>query len=418
MRYPVSGASPYTAIYQSSPNGVGGGLSGWVQGLFWVASAMSLVATTTSLMAKNAFEDAASPTSGFGTWSSYVAADGLFALTNVAFLGVSIALLVLLIIWTWQGHRAVEWLSPGKRRWSSGWAIGGWFVPFASLVIPKQLIDDTERIAGAPRWQGRAVEWKSTKSSPVGKWWWGLWILSNLVLGWARVQNTGPDSLMGAGDVTRYYSMWAIGYVVAAASAACGALFVRKLSRRLTSAALLQPGYLDSGAAGAFGPAGPVHTGGPLGQTEAPWAPAAPEPAWSPLPDAPWAEDTNTAMARCEICTDLLPATASRCPRCGKDRQPTAGTQPSRPPATPAGHGGLPDAGPAARPARFSFAGPAFSGAAGVPVGATGSWAPPLPPPPASPTRGLPQVPSRRRRRARRHPLRHRLPPRRREPPG
>jgi hypothetical protein len=55
---------------------------------------------------------------------------------------VGLALCVVLIIWL---HRATTnartW---GHTRWSPGWAIGGWFIPFANAVIPWKVIHQAD----------------------------------------------------------------------------------------------------------------------------------------------------------------------------------------------------------------------------------------------------------------------------------
>ena len=65
---------------------------------------------------------------------------------------MSIVLLVcvgLLIAWTHRLYRNLEPLGFRELRFGSGWAVGGWFVPFLNLVRPKQIVNDIWR-AGDP----------------------------------------------------------------------------------------------------------------------------------------------------------------------------------------------------------------------------------------------------------------------------
>jgi hypothetical protein len=36
-------------------------------------------------------------------------------------------------------------MRPGAQRFSAGWAVGSWFVPFVNLVVPKQVVNDVWR---------------------------------------------------------------------------------------------------------------------------------------------------------------------------------------------------------------------------------------------------------------------------------
>jgi hypothetical protein len=61
-----------------------------------------------------------------------------------------------------------------RLRYTEGWAIGGWFIPFFNLVRPKQVLDDI--------WRGSAPadgdDWRRRSVTPLLHWWWGLWILA------------------------------------------------------------------------------------------------------------------------------------------------------------------------------------------------------------------------------------------------
>ena len=138
-----------------------------------------------------------------------------------------LVMFVLLIIWTWKAAKASEVLQSGPRTWRAGWAIGSWFIPFASLVIPFLVIGEVDKIAQAPRVDGRADSiWHSTSTSAIGHcWWWGH--VGALVL-WQIVTMAFPMQSAG-----RLISQSLID-VVMGLSAVFGALFVRQLSKRLS----------------------------------------------------------------------------------------------------------------------------------------------------------------------------------------
>lgn len=72
---------------------------------------------------------------------------------------VALAIFVLLIIWLYRAAKNNEALGRQNPRLGPGWAIGGWFIPVANLVIPFIIMDDVWRGAdpsiarGDPGWR-------------------------------------------------------------------------------------------------------------------------------------------------------------------------------------------------------------------------------------------------------------------------
>lgn len=56
-------------------------------------------------------------------------------------------------------------------RFSAGWALGSWFVPFLNYVRPKQITNDLWRAASRDSWV----------SLTLVNWWWGLYLASSWV---------------------------------------------------------------------------------------------------------------------------------------------------------------------------------------------------------------------------------------------
>src|SRR5262249_13965466 len=66
-----------------------------------------------------------------------------------AFAGITllltIAIIVVFIVWFHRAAKNNVALGRRRARYSPGWAIGGWFIPFANLVIPAQIAQDLWR---------------------------------------------------------------------------------------------------------------------------------------------------------------------------------------------------------------------------------------------------------------------------------
>lgn len=87
---------------------------------------------------------------------------------------------VLTIVWWHRAYRAAMAADPKGTRWSPGWAIGGWFLPLANLVIPKLVLDEIDRVSQAVRDGDRS--WRTRARTTLTGWWWGLWV-GGLILG-------------------------------------------------------------------------------------------------------------------------------------------------------------------------------------------------------------------------------------------
>jgi hypothetical protein len=127
---------------------------------------------------------------------------GLIGLLQVLlYLGTGVAFLV----WFRRAYRNLPTLGAESLRFSSGWAVGAWFVPFLNLVRPKQITDDIWR-ASDPALPARpGAVWKQQRVPALLHWWWALFILSGL-LGWAAFRSglgaTTPQELQTASAVT------------------------------------------------------------------------------------------------------------------------------------------------------------------------------------------------------------------------
>ena len=101
---------------------------------------------------------------------------------------VYLGCIVFFIRWLYRAYKNVDALRPGARRFSHGWAIGGWFVPILSLWRPKQIVNDVWW-AGTP--EGRRPDaWPGLL---LLLWWIAFWI-SNVLGRIASSMGTHADA--------------------------------------------------------------------------------------------------------------------------------------------------------------------------------------------------------------------------------
>lgn len=91
-----------------------------------------------------------------------------------------IAIIVAAVFFLMWLNRAVKNLEPlGVReyKYTSGWAVGWWFIPFANLVMPFMVVRDLWK-ASVPGLTG--TDWKDLSAGPLMGFWWATWIISNV----------------------------------------------------------------------------------------------------------------------------------------------------------------------------------------------------------------------------------------------
>ena len=160
-------------------------------------------------------------------------ADSLLLIGTVGPVVLTLLAGVPFIIWLYQAHRS-DRMDPSLLRHGSGWAIGGWFVPFLNLWRPFGMVSDVRRgIDG----QGPGL---------VQVFWWTGWIVS--LLTWNVVSGMWPGAeVVDPREYGRQLSLAAKGDAVASGIDAVTALLAILLVRQVTRIVLASPHGRRSG---------------------------------------------------------------------------------------------------------------------------------------------------------------------------
>ncbi|HET9324678.1 MAG TPA: DUF4328 domain-containing protein [Gaiellaceae bacterium] len=147
-----------------------------------------------------------------------------------------IATAVVFIRWFKRAYENVEPLG-GRRRYGTGWAIGGWFVPILNLWRPKQIANDI--------W--RATEDERSDASSLLTLWWVLFLLSNWISNMGARLTWSGDT---ADDLQASAAVYAAADSIDVAAAILAIWIVRTVTRGQTSRAGGATGDLElAGAA-------------------------------------------------------------------------------------------------------------------------------------------------------------------------
>ena len=82
------------------------------------------------------------------------------------------------LVWQHRAHANLRPLGAGELRFTPGWAVGWWFVPFANLVRPPQAVSELVR-ASDPA--GGTVEHRGRPTPRIVWVWWVIWVIGGLM---------------------------------------------------------------------------------------------------------------------------------------------------------------------------------------------------------------------------------------------
>ena len=108
---------------------------------------------------------------------------------------------IVFVIWFHRAHANLEPLGTRNLTYTSGWAAGCWFVPIMNLFRPVQIAQEIWRHSAPSPTDGENVQIEASGNSALIGFWWGAWIISN-VIGQITMRMTlavnSPESLQAA----------------------------------------------------------------------------------------------------------------------------------------------------------------------------------------------------------------------------
>jgi hypothetical protein len=99
------------------------------------------------------------------------------------------------VLWQYRAQSNLQALGTQGLRFTPGWVVGWWLIPFANLAMPPQTMSEL--------WKGSepksgAVDWKTVKLTPLLPLWWAAWLgrIVLSVIGAGVGENGNIDSLI------------------------------------------------------------------------------------------------------------------------------------------------------------------------------------------------------------------------------
>jgi len=179
-----------------------------------------------------------------GEMSSWLMIQGILALLQMP---VYLATSILFLVWLNLSYKNLYALRPSFLKFSSGWAVGYWFIPFLNLWKPFQVVREvwwesdpeipqdqmflTESLHGAPTYMGV---------------WWAFWLGSNIA---NNIAGRMFD-LEGAGNTAAAGVVFVVNAILSITAAILAIMVVRDITSR-QAARSIAVGSMEDRAAGA-----------------------------------------------------------------------------------------------------------------------------------------------------------------------
>jgi hypothetical protein len=245
--------------------------------LLGVAGAIALVSIGVLVNARSVVHDHATSSTFLATRDVRDALDAVSGVAGFFFL-VSLAIAVLWIIWMWRAATNTRLFGLARQRFGPGFAIGGWFIPLANLVIPGMQMADISR--GTP---ATAVPEGARRSTALVWWWWITFIVGRLAF-LAIPGGVRLGRIYRLSDLDTRVTLSIIGNVFVLVSAVLAILVVRRITTGQEAGAARLPDSTAMDPFRAMAAASPPPASTPP-QTPPP-APYPPAPS-PPQPSAP-----------------------------------------------------------------------------------------------------------------------------------
>ncbi|MFI1222706.1 MULTISPECIES: DUF4328 domain-containing protein [unclassified Streptomyces] len=200
------------------------GLSRAVTALLGVVIAADLFAIGTGLRVRSlwhrlATDGASDVLSGDGE-----TAERLYGIAGFTQGAALVATAVVFIIWFHRTRRNAEVFDAGVQRMGPGWAVGGWFVPFANFWFPYRVASGIWEASAQTRSDGG---WRTVPRTPLNLWW-GAWVVSLL---FSRATGRLWERAGEPEEIVRAAGLVAASDTVDIVAAVLAILFVRAVTR-------------------------------------------------------------------------------------------------------------------------------------------------------------------------------------------
>ena len=97
------------------------------------------------------------------------------------FIIINLAAIVVFLMWINRAYKNLSPLGATNLRFTSGWAVGWFFVPIMSLFRPYQVVSEIMRASNPNANTADSSSWRNLPTPTIVGWWWALFLISNFI---------------------------------------------------------------------------------------------------------------------------------------------------------------------------------------------------------------------------------------------
>ena len=168
---------------------------------------------------------------GGGVWTMAEAEANDSRVTVIATLdGLAlVAGMIAFLAWIHRVRANLPALGIEDARWSPGWAVGWWFVPFMNVFRPFQVVKEIWQASGP---EARPDSWRDASTPALLGWWWALFLLGSFASNIAfRKAMSGPET---ADEFIASSMAWIVSEVLWVIGTIPAIMVVKGIDRRQT----------------------------------------------------------------------------------------------------------------------------------------------------------------------------------------
>jgi hypothetical protein len=107
--------------------------------------------------------------------------DVLMVINGLLQFFVFIGAAVSFLMWLHRANRNLSPLGASHPEFSPGWAVGWFFIPLANIIVPYRVVKEIWVKSNPLLNEPGEESWQQSGSSSVLGWWWGIWLISNMI---------------------------------------------------------------------------------------------------------------------------------------------------------------------------------------------------------------------------------------------
>ena len=165
---------------------------------------------------------------GSASFSDARTSEGRVAAIGVLETILALALVVMWLVWQFRAHANLRALGASDLRFSPGWVVGWWFIPFANLAMPyltmRELTKASDPSVGA-------IDWQSSRTPRILVAWWVAW-LARVGMASIAFSLSGPGKVLTVGEAISAQNAALFADLLYVAAAVLAVLLVRLIDRR------------------------------------------------------------------------------------------------------------------------------------------------------------------------------------------